>query len=397
VLPRPRVAFVTVRCAHDIYGGAERLTLELAKRLSDRWDVEILTTCARDYRTWANAFPPGPSAIEGVPCRRFPVEHMRDVAAFDRLSKRLADRPRSASPAEQERWRSAQGPDVPELRAYLQANGGAYAAVYCLSYLYATTAAAIETVASKAILLPLAHDEWPLGFPFWDEVFPAPWRLVFLSEEERLLIERRFGTLENFGPTIGAGIAAPPVDPAAFRAAIGSDDPYALYLGRVEPAKGVDVLIDDFIELRRIEDVPRKLVLAGPVAMPLPSHPDIIALGPLDEATKWNALAGAQIALVPSAFESLSIAALEALAVGTPILVNGTSGVLVGHCRRSNAGLWYASRAEFIELMRTTLFGQAAALGENGRGYVRRNYAWNAVIEAHARLAAPLVAGTAAP
>ena len=278
----------------------------------------------------------------------------------------------------------------------MEREGAAYTAVYFFSYLYATTSEAIDAVAEKAILLPLAHDEWPLGFPFWNEVFRAPWRLVFVSDDERLLVERRFADSGNLGPTIGAGIEAPPLDPAAFRHAGGVNEPFAIYLGRINPAKGVDTLIDDFIALRGTEDRPRKLVLAGPVEMTVPAHPDIVTIGPLDEQSKWNALAAAQVALVPSAFESLSIAALEALAAGTPILVNGTSGVLVGHCRRSNAGLWYAGRAEFVELMRTDLFGKAEALGANGPGYVRRNYAWENVVAAHARLVQPLMECAAA-
>ena len=40
-------------------GGAETVMPEIAHGLAARgWDVEILTTCARDHFTWANEFPP---------------------------------------------------------------------------------------------------------------------------------------------------------------------------------------------------------------------------------------------------------------------------------------------------------------------------------------------------
>ena len=49
-------------------------------------------------------------------------------------------------------------------------------------------------------------------------------------------------------------------------------------------------------------------------------------------------------------FESLSLLALEAMAMGTPVLCNARA-VLVGHCLRSNAGLFYADRDEFVEAL----------------------------------------------
>ncbi len=90
----------------------------------------------------------------------------------------------------------------------------------------------------------------------------------------------------------------------------------------------------------------------------------------------------------PSPDERLSLLALEALSVGTPILVNARSEVLVEHCVRSNGGLWYADRDEFRECM-TLLFADArlrAVLGRNGREYVRRNYRWDIVLGKFERL-----------
>ena len=42
---------------------------------------------------------------------------------------------------------------------------------------------------------------------------------------------------------------------------------------------------------------------------------------------------------MPSYFESLSMVALEAWALGRPVLANGRCDVLKGQCIRSNAGL----------------------------------------------------------
>ena len=69
----------------------------------------------------------------------------------------------------------------------------------------------------------------------------------------------------------------------------------------------------------------------------------------LSEAERAEALEAATVVVVPSPHESLSLLALEAMAVGTPILVNGRSDVLVDHCLKSQAGLFYASADEFTE------------------------------------------------
>jgi hypothetical protein len=80
--------------------------------------------------------------------------------------------------------------------------------------------------------------------------------------------------------------------------------------------------------------------------------------------------------------------ALEALSVGTPVLVNARATPVVQHCRRSQAGLFYADRWEFAEALKllthdTQLRG---ALGRNGRAYVSRHYRWPTVLSKYERL-----------
>ena len=116
------------------------------------------------------------------------------------------------------------------------------------------------------------------------------------------------------------------------------------------------------------------LALMGAKLMALPEEPFIRFAGLLSEATH-SALEAATVVVCPSPYESLSLLALEAMSVGTPVLVNARSAVLVEHCVRSNGGLWYADRHEFIECLNLLMTDARlrAALGRNGRDYVRRN------------------------
>ena len=60
----------------------------------------------------------------------------------------------------------------------------------------------------------------------------------------------------------------------------------------------------------------------GVKLMPLPEEPYIRFAGLLSERERLQALEAATVVVVPSPFESLSLLALEAFAVGTPVLAN---------------------------------------------------------------------------
>ena len=116
--------------------------------------------------------------------------------------------------------------------------------------------------------------------------------------------------------------------------------------------------------------------------MALPEEPFIRFAGLLSDRERLQALEAATVVVCPSPYESLSLLALEAMSVGTPILANARSAVLVEHCVRSNGGLYYADRDEFVECLKLLVGDERlrAALGRNGRDYVRRNYRWDVVL-----------------
>ena len=93
-------------------------------------------------------------------------------------------------------------------------------------------------------------------------------------------------------------------------------------------------------------------MLMGVKLMPLPDDPHVRFAGMLPDEERLHALEAATVVVVPSPHESLSLLALEAFAVGTPVLANARAEVLVEHCRRSNAGLYYADRWEFVEALK---------------------------------------------
>ena len=89
-------------------------------------------------------------------------------------------------------------------------------------------------------------------------------------------------------------------------------------------------------------------------------------------------MAAAELLVMPSYYESLSMVALEAWALGKAVLANGKCDVLKGQCIRSNAGLYYDTYEEFVGALQAMEHNRwlTGSLGRNGRQFFRDNYDW---------------------
>ena len=119
-------------------------------------------------------------------------------------------------------------------------------------------------------------------------------------------------------------------------------------------------------------------MLIGNSLLEIPAHPRIRHLGFLDDTDKFDAMAAADMLVMPSYYESLSMVALEAWALGRAVLANGKCDVLKGQCIRSNAGLYYDDGTEFIGTLEALEQNRwlAGSLGGNGRQFFRDHYDW---------------------
>ena len=392
-----RVALVVQRYGEEVNGGAEQLARRIARLLRADLDLTVLTTCALDYRTWADHYPPGEHELEGVRVLRFPVARPRDVAAFDALSAQAY-----ASPEDGElgrRWMEAQGPDAPGLMAHLHEEGASYDAVAFVTYLYRTTAEGIGAVRERALLVPTLHDEPPARLSIFRGVFDAARALVFLTPEERELARTRFGVGDDRARVAGWGLDPPPSsDPARLRA-LGVARPYVLCAGRIDLSKGVGDLVEDHARYRRAVPDGPDLVLIGGGDAALPEHPWLHRLGFVEEQVKHDALAGAAAVVVPSPYESLSLAQLEAWSHGRPTLANAASPVLVGQSRRSGGGLWYADGDEYLVMLDLLARNAplAHAIGRQGAAWVEAECSWDRVRGVWLEALALAGAGSAGP
>jgi glycosyltransferase involved in cell wall biosynthesis len=442
-----KIAFIVQRYGSEVLGGSEQLCRLLAERLADQHDVEVLTTCARDYVTWKNEYPEGSDRIRGVTVRRFATAKTRDLDSFNRYSDWIFANPHSHS--DEMEWLKQQGPWCPALIDHLRRQHQQYDVLIFFTYLYATTVLGTEISPGRSVLVPTAHDEPAIKLDVFKDLFGRVAALCYLTESEKQFVQRQFPNRPLLEELIGVGVdipqqqpyprmpAPPEEDPSADSETNGptggpgpagrargeaesADDaaskaedeqtardfpshllargsvfrrrhrlygPIALYGGRIDPGKGCEELIEYFSSYVK-EGGDATLALMGVKLMALPEEPFIRFAGLLSDSERIQALEAATVVICPSPYESLSLLALEAMSVGTPVLANARSAVLVEHCVRSNGGLWYADRNEFIECLNLLMSDARlrAALGRNGRDYVRKNYRWDVVLGKYERI-----------
>jgi glycosyltransferase involved in cell wall biosynthesis len=430
-----KLAFVVQRYGAEVLGGSEHLCRLVAERLAGSHDVDVLTTCAQDYVTWKNEYPEGADRVRGVTVRRFPTAATRDIDAFNAFSEQIYDKPHRRN--DEMEWLRQQGPWSPALIEFLRRNHQQYDVLIFFTYLYAPTVLGLEIAPQRSILVSTAHDEPAIRLDIYKDVFRKPAALCYLTESERRFVEVQFperplleetvgvgidlaqqqvypripspASEEEQGPSTAGGDATEPepnreeetatLDSPAHLMARGAVfrrrhrlyGPMVLYGGRIDPGKGCEELIHYFTEYVK-DGGDSTLVLMGSKLMALPEEPYIRFAGRLSDRERLQALEAATVVVCPSPYESLSLLALEALSVGTPILANARSAVLVEHCVRSNGGLYYADRDEFVEALKLLTRDDKlrAAMGRNGIDYVAQNYRWDVVLAKYERLFAKI-------
>ncbi|MBK49256.1 MAG: hypothetical protein CL487_06325 [Acidobacteria bacterium] len=421
-----RIGFVVQRYGTEILGGSEYHCRLIAEKMALQHDVEVLTTCAQDYLTWKNEYPEGADRVRGVTVRRFANAQTRDIKSFDQYSDWIFNNPHTQ--ADEMEWLRRQGPWCPALLEYLEQHALKYEVLIFFTYLYAPTVLGIAVAPGRSILVPTAHDEPAIHLDLYRDVFSLPAGVAYNTDAERAFLRSNFDIRTVAENTVGCGVEFLPhqLDDqpkrggrtrrrsggrsrtadsgkrtdndngrgshlrkrgAAFLRRHRLHGPVALYGGRIEPGKGCEELIEYFSAYAQ-SGGDATLTLMGIKLMPLPEESFVRFAGKLSEQERFDALEAATVVIVPSPLESLSLLALEAFAVGTPILANGRSEVVVDHCRRSNAGLYYGDQDEFVECLKLLLVDERLrlAMGRKGQDYVQNHYRWDVILDKYERL-----------
>lgn len=377
-----KIAYVVPRYGLEVRGGAEHASRMLAERLTaNGWDVHVFTTCALDARTWSNHYPAASTDINGVSVHRYASTAGRSPEFHDFASALLVN-PATATDAECTRFMELQGPVCPDAIDAAVESDAQLLIFY--PYLYSPTVDGVPRAGPRAVMHPAAHDEPALRLPIFRGVFSQPSGLVFQTFAERDLCERMFGAASTHHIVLGLGVDEyDPPAPGAGRREIGlGDEPFLLYVGRLEDGKGTGVLVELFAEYKARHPGPLKLVLAGSSEQAPAAHSDVVTPGPVPEETKRALMAECLAFVQPSFFEAFSLVLVEAWMAGAPALVNGTCGPLREHCERSGGGLCFDSYASFDAALTRLVDDtrERSEMSRRGHAYVQRNFAWPSLI-----------------
>ncbi len=382
-MPAPdRIAFVCPRLAGEgAVGGAETLLKNLALHAAARGlVVDFLTTCAQSHFTWENTLPPGVKRMDGLDVHFFPVDE-RDVGTFLRIQQNI-DRGRPVSEEEELLW-LRNGVNSAALLRYLEQHAASYRAILLGPYLFGLTWFTALAHPKRSLLVPCLHDEPFAKLACMKRLFAETAGCLFNSQAERELAGELFRFPDAKARIVGMGLEPFEADPAAFAKRRGLAAPYVLYSGRREPLKGTPLICDYMHAFRERTGRDVKLVFTGSGHIDAPANlwPHILDAGFVSEQEKHEAMAGATAFLHPSVNESFGIVLLEAFLARTPGLVHAKSRVLVSQCQAANAGLWFRHYPDFETQLLYLLDNPAAraALGQNGRDFVAREYAWPAI------------------
>ena len=393
-----KIAFINQRYGVEVLGGSETYTRKTAEALALRegFDVEVLTSKAIDFRTWADHFIKDVEVINGVTVRRFSVKKERN-RLVQRSSQVMMHNLGIHTKNLEEKRLIARGPFVPELVEFIKEHKDEYDAFVFVTYLYYPAYFGAKEVYDKAFFIPTAHDEEPIYMNIFDELFNNVKGIVYLTEEEKKFVNEKFHN-ENVPSIVnGMGIEIPAEDNSKeFCEKNGIDGRYIVYCGRIEENKGVKTLIDYVQKFnseiaensKETENVdtenhaePIKLVLTGKGNMSIPEDANIKYLGFVSDEDKFSAMKGSMAICLPSEFESFSITLLEGMGCGKPALVNAKSEVLKGHIEKSQGGFYFDDYEEFKKSLMNILNSQTnEELGRNAAKYVKDNYSKEVVI-----------------
>jgi len=414
-----KFAFVTSRYGADITSGPEHACRVLAEQVSSRHDVDVLTTCARNPRTWKNEYSEGNDRVRGALIRRFPVSQARDEQSFRQYSERTLGGPHGR--ADEVEWLRRAGPWSTGLIDFIRRQHKSYDVLvfFCLSSPLTVEGAMLAP--ERTIIFPHLQLHPALRFDVCAEALTSVRAIGLLSGAERRLLRNYVRAATQYEELVGIGIDPSPeqsyprhqqdpadvvvdeeltapsdsAEPESYLAGRGVPfrrrnrlyGPFALYGGRVEPDNGCEEMLDYF-DTFAATDGDTALALMGVKMMRVPEEPYIRLAGVLPERQRMIAYEAADVTIAPTVDDLLAQPLLESMAVGTPVLACASNSAAVEHCRRANGGLYYSNREEFVESLRllTTNTRLRSRLGENGRAYVRQHFRWDAVLGRFDRL-----------
>lgn len=401
---KEKIAFVVVRYGKDINGGAEYHCRMLAERLVDDYDVEVLTTCVKDYVKGGNDIAEGTEVINRVLVRRFKVEPIPGKSERE-LQKR-------AKPVRRLRmflyrigclrlvsyfvpvWRWQRDKELeamkrsvfhsPELYRFIEEHKDLYKVFIPITVDFIPFYYTAILAGEKSIAIPTMHYAKVSFRGILTEAFAKLAYVGFNTNAEQKLGEKIYGRALKKHGIISVGIETiAPADWEETRIKYALPDKYLLYVGRVDQAKLNDLMVYFSNYKKAYPESKLKLVMVGGIFDKIVKSPDVLYTGFVSDKEKIAIIQHSCLVVNPSKYESLSLILLEALSLGKPMLVNGRCAVLKEHCKKSGYAVdYYMNGNQFTAKLHEVDISEKLReeRGLLGKNYVEKNYNWTLIM-----------------
>jgi glycosyltransferase involved in cell wall biosynthesis len=217
----------------------------------------------------------------------------------------------------------------------------------------------------------------------------------FLSQAEALMAQRNLG-MPLKGGVIPSGIILEELQPSSRvrlvleRYGIPATSRLVAFVGRLDIKKGIDILIQSFIELAQSDDT-LHLAVIGPdngmerrvrVAVARAKmNCRVTITGMVTGQDKFDLMSAAAVIAIPSYTENFCNVAIEAMALGVPVVVSSGVGI-AGQIEEAGAGVVVAPNADALKSAMERMLGEPEVLrryGLAGRALAAGSFSWSAV------------------
>ena len=212
---------------------------------------------------------------------------------------------------------------------------------------------------------------------------------IAITDLERDVIAKVANVSAGSIPVIGNAVVEPGALPDVPINGVPSE-PFILFMGRLAPVKGPDLLIQAYIDTPEVHRYP--LIMAGPdFGMQEALQAQVAAagltdrvrfIGFLDERQRTQVYRQAMMLVIPSRTEAMSLVALEAGVVGLPVLLTDTCGF--DQVQDVRGGLVVPASAAGIASGLKRMISdrqELAAMGQRLKSLILEHYTWTATVE----------------
>lgn len=370
-----KVALVTHRFGTHFAGGAEQSLRLMATALqSQGYTVEVFTTCNDDASRWANTLREGTTDEAGFCVHRFPID-AHDPAQLGEAYQRIQQTDGQVSPAIEAQYLQHSLGSQALIKA-LTERKHEFAAIITGPYLFKLTYDVAKAFGEQVLLAPCFHDEALARLQAFQDVYRQVGGLLFHTQSEATWTAEILGITQPRQTVVGTVLSSDAMLADADKARQRFGERYLVYCGRYCPEKGLDRLIQYLESCNATSPQPLTLVCLGQGPMKLPTMPWLIDAGFVDEQEKRDIIQGAMALVNLSRHESLSIVALEAWALGVPVIVDAGCAVLREQVQRSGGGAIVSNSTEFAQIIHRWMADaeERTTKGARGRELVEREY-----------------------